>query len=139
MFSKDKSSKAAVEISKEQNKIAAGTSIKGDIEAKGALRIDGSIEGNVKTPGKVVIGKEGSINGNLECENADIEGKFTGTLSVGGTLSLRASAVVDGEVAAQNLAVEPGAAFNASCSMKGVVKTLKDGRAEKPKGTEKSA
>ena len=139
MFSKDKTSKASIEISKEQNKIAAGTSIKGDIEAKGALRIDGTIEGNVRTPGKVVIGKEGRINGNLECENADIEGKFTGTLSVGGTLSLRASAVVDGEVTAQNLAVEPGAAFNASCSMKGAVKTLKDGRAEKPKGTEKSA
>ena len=139
MFSKDKTSKASIEISKEQNKIAAGTSIKGDIEAKGALRIDGTIEGNVRTPGKVVIGKEGSINGNLECENADIEGKFNGILTVSGTLSLRSTAVIDGEVTALKLAVEPGAAFNASCSMKGVVKTLKDGRPEKQKGTEKSA
>src|SRR5690606_11598478 len=139
MFSRDKASKASIEISKEQNKIAAGTRIKGDIEAKGALRIDGIIEGNVKTPGKVVIGKEGSILGNLECENADIEGKLTGTLTVNGTLSLRSTAVIDGEVTATKLAVEPGAAFNASCSMKGAVKSLKNERGEGRKETDKSA
>ena len=139
MFSRDKASKASIEISKEQNKIAAGTRIKGDIEAKGALRIDGTIEGNVKTPGKVVIGKEGSILGNLECENADIEGKLTGTLTVNGTLSLRSTAVIDGEVTATKLAVEPGAAFNASCSMKGAVKSLKNERGEGRKETDKSA
>lgn len=139
MFSKDKSTKASIEISKEQNKIAAGTRIKGDIEAKGALRIDGSIDGNVKTPGKVVIGKEGSINGNLECENADIEGNFTGILKVNGTLSLRSSAVIEGDVTASKLAVEPGAAFNASCSMNGALKSLKNERGEGRKPTEKSA
>lgn len=139
MFSKDKNSKPSIEISKEQNKIAAGTRIKGDIEAKGALRIDGSIEGTVKTPGKVVIGKEGNVQGSLECENADIEGKFTGNLTVSGTLSLRSSAIIDGEVTASKLAVEPGAAFNASCSMKGAVKSLQNERGEGRKGVERSA
>lgn len=139
MFSKDKNSKPSIEISKEQNKIAAGTRIKGDIEAKGAVRIDGSIEGTVRTPGKVVIGKEGNVKGSLECENADIEGKFTGNHTVSGTLSLRSSAIIDGEVIASKLAVEPGAAFNASCSMKGAVKSLKNERGEGRKETEKSA
>ena len=139
MFSKEKTSKPSLEISKEQNKIAAGTRITGDIEAKGALRIDGSIEGTVKTPGKVVIGKEGKVKGSLECENADIEGKFIGNLTVSGTLSLRSSAVIDGEVVASKLAVEPGATFNASCSMKGAIKSLKNERPEGQKGTEKSA
>lgn len=139
MFSRDKNSSSPTENSREQNKIAAGTRIKGDIEAKGALRIDGSIEGNVRTPGKVVIGKEGNVKGSLECENADIEGKFTGNLTVSGTLSLRSTAVIDGEVIASKLAVEPGANFNASCSMKGAVKSLKNERPEGRKETEKSA
>jgi len=139
MFSRDKASKASIEISKEQNKIAAGTRIKGDIEAKGTLRIDGTTEGKAKTPGNVAIGKEGSSLGNLECETADIEGKLTGTLTVNGTLSLRSTAVIDGEVTATKLAVEPGAAFNASCSMKGAVKSLKNERGEGRKGVERSA
>ena len=139
MFSKDKISKPSTEISKEQNKIAAGTKITGDIEAKGALRIDGTIEGSVKTPGKVVIGKEGNVKGSLVCENADIEGKFIGNLTVSGTLNLRTSAVVDGDVMAAKLAVEPGASFNASCSMKGAIKSLKNERPDGRKENEKSA
>src|SRR5690606_11751658 len=107
MFSKDKNSKPSTEISKEQNKIASGTKITGDIEARGALRIDGTIEGNIVTPGKVVIGKEGKVIGKLECENADIEGKFNGILHVGGILSLRSTCVIEGEVTTTKLAVEP--------------------------------
>lgn len=139
MFSNEKKSKGSVEMSSEQNKIAQGTCIKGDIEAKGGFRIDGQIEGTVRTPAKVVIGKEGQVKGRLECENADIEGQFSGDLVVTGTLSLRASAVIDGEVIAAKLAVEPGASFNATCSMKSAVKALKNERKEGRKETEKSA
>ncbi len=55
----------------------------------------------------------------------DIEGKFKGILAVSGTLSLRASAQIDGDVQIEQLSVEPGATFNASCVMKGSVKALK--------------
>ncbi len=78
MFKQEKEKQQT--INKEQNKIAQGTKIKGNIEAKGCFRIDGCVEGSVKTPGKVVIGKEGCVKGELECENADIEGKFSGNL-----------------------------------------------------------
>jgi cytoskeletal protein CcmA (bactofilin family) len=78
------------------------------------------------TSGKVVIGKTGTVDGLLVCKNADVEGKFKGTLTVSDTLSLRASAEVEGEVQIGKLAVEPGATFNANCLMKGSVKELKN-------------
>lgn len=135
MFTKEKSPKASSEGSKDQNKIAQGTKIVGNLEAKGGFRIDGLVEGTVVTPGKVVIGKEGFINGTLECENADIEGKFTGKLHVKGTLSLRSTALIEGEAVIARLAVEPGATFNATCSMKGGVKSINNerGRGQKEK------
>lgn len=110
-------------ISEKQNIISQGTKIVGDIESKGAFRIDGQVEGNVTTEGKVVIGKSGSIAGTLKAVNVDIEGKFSGKLILKGTLSLKSSAQIEGEVQVNKLAVEPGAAFNATCSM-GAVKTL---------------
>ncbi len=131
MFSHEKKGRPSSELSKEQNKIAQGTRIKGNIEAKGGFRIDGTVEGLVKTPGKVVIGKEGCINGDLQCENADIEGKFTGKLNISGTLSLRSTAVIEGEAVISKLAVEPGATFNATCTMKGGVKTISDEREQR--------
>lgn len=139
MFAQEKKNRPTSELSKEQNKISQGTRIKGDLEGKGSFRIDGTIEGTVKTPGKVVIGKEGVITGDLECENADIEGKFSGTLTISGTLSLRSTAVIDGEATVGKLAVEPGATFNATCTMRGVMKAVNNEKGERPSKEEKSA
>ncbi len=120
MFS-EKKEKISIEPGTGQNRINAGTKIKGDINSEGFFRIDGTIEGNVNTPSKVVIGKTGVILGTLTCENADIEGKFEGNLDVTETLTLRSTAHIKGDVIAGKLAVEPGATFNASCAMKGSI------------------
>ena len=122
----------AIKTSTQQNNIAKGTKIVGDIASKGPFRIDGAVEGNVKTTGKVVIGKSGFIKGTLQGENADFEGKFSGKLILSGTLSLKATAHIEGEVHISKLAVEPGATFNATCSMKGTVKALPNEPAKAP-------
>lgn len=110
------------EFGGQPNRIEKNTKIKGDITSEADFRIDGKLEGNVKTSGKVVIGKDGYINGKVECVNADIEGKFNGELLVAELLSLKASAIIEGTVSVAKLAVEPGATFNAACTMgKGAV------------------
>lgn len=125
MFSEPKKNKPTADQN-QQNRIAAGTLITGDIQGKGCFRIEGTLEGTLKTPGKVVISEGGLINGTLECENADIEGKFQGKLIIKGVLSLRSTANIEGEVITGKLAVEPGAIFNATCEMNGGVKPLKN-------------
>jgi len=103
------------------NRIEKNTIIKGDITSKADFRIDGKLEGNVKTSGKVVIGKDGLIKGKVECVNADIEGSFNGELYVSELLALKTSARIEGTVNVSKLSVEPGATFNATCKMgKGV-------------------
>tara|TARA_B100001146_G_scaffold225257_1_gene249125 strand:- start:51020 stop:51487 length:468 start_codon:yes stop_codon:yes gene_type:complete len=118
MFS-DKKDKNTMEPTSGQNRINEGTHLKGDVQSQGFFRIDGSIEGNISTPSKVVLGKSGKITGTLTCKDADIEGTFDGNLDVSGTLSLKSTAHIKGEVVVGKLAVEPGATFNASCRMKG--------------------
>lgn len=105
-----------------QNRINEGTHLKGDINSSGYFRIDGTIEGNISNPSKVVLGKTGIISGNLKCENADVEGRIEGIVNISGTLTLKASAHIEGEVVVGKLAVEPGATFNATCSMQGAKK-----------------
>ena len=99
------------------NRIEKNTVIKGNITSEADFRIDGKLEGNVKTSGKVVIGKDGLIKGKVECVNADIEGNFNGELYVSELLSLKNTAKIEGTVNVAKLAVEPGATFNASCTM----------------------
>jgi cytoskeletal protein CcmA (bactofilin family) len=111
-------------IGNQQNRITEGTAIVGDFSSKSGVRIDGSVEGTVKTIAKVVVGEKGIIKGNLECQHADIEGKVVGKLFVSEILTLKATAHIEGEVVAGKLAIEPGATFNATCVMKGNVKTM---------------
>lgn len=128
MFSDQKKGKmATTETYSQQNLIAKGTTITGDTISEGDFRIEGNIQGNLKTPGKVVVGKTGSINGTLKATNVDIEGKFSGKLIISDTLSLKSTAHVEGEVEVGKLAVEPGANFNATCVMKGSIKELNKG------------
>ncbi|MDG1730523.1 MAG: polymer-forming cytoskeletal protein [Algibacter sp.] len=127
MFSENKKEKQMTEGTSNQNIVAQGTKMVGDFNSQGDLRIDGIIEGNIKTSGKVVVGKSGLIKGTLNGTDAYFEGKFSGKLALSGTLTLKASAHIEGEVIAGKLAVEPGATFNVTCVMKGTVKEMNNG------------
>ena len=105
------------DINGKHSRIESSTSIKGDIVSEGDFRIDGTLEGSIKTNGKIVIGKEGLVNGSVSCNNADVEGKIKGNLFVSETLNLRSTCHIEGEVLIGKLIVESGANFNASCSM----------------------
>lgn len=117
----------------ERNIIGSNTSIVGDIISEGDFRIDGKVEGTIKTGGRVVIGKLGTAIGKIECSDADIEGKFSGELHVFNLLTLKASAKISGDVVISKLSVEPGAEFNATCAMKGAVKELNNEQSKQKK------
>tara|TARA_B100001175_G_scaffold165722_2_gene140469 strand:+ start:261 stop:659 length:399 start_codon:yes stop_codon:yes gene_type:complete len=105
------------EINGHYSRIENSTKVKGEILSKGDFRIDGLLEGSIKTNGKVVVGLDGSIKGAVTCSNADIEGKINGNLFVSETLSLRSTSIIEGDVVIGKLIVESGATLNANCSM----------------------
>ncbi|PQJ79850.1 bactofilin family protein [Polaribacter porphyrae] len=108
----------------ERNVIAKNTTIVGEIKSEGDFRIDGTLEGDLKTKGKVIIGSGGTVKGNIYSSTADIEGRFDGKLQVEKTLIVKAIADISGEVIVGKLSIEPGATFNASCEMKVVKKEV---------------
>ncbi|MDG1919739.1 MAG: polymer-forming cytoskeletal protein [Flavobacteriaceae bacterium] len=99
------------------SKIDKNTIFKGSIHSKTDIRIDGTVEGEVVTTGKVIFGKDAKVKGTVLCGNADVEGTFDGELTVSGTLSLKTGSNLKGKVRIQKLIVESGATFNANCSM----------------------
>lgn len=121
MFSSDKKNGSDVNPKftvMERNVIAKNTFITGEIKSDGDFRIDGTLEGSLITKGRVIIGGEGYVKGNVEASNADVEGKIAGKLIVNKTLTVKAIANISGEVVVGKLSIEPGASFNATCTMK---------------------
>ena len=99
------------------NIIGNGTDINGNIKSNGDLRIDGFIKGNIQATGKVVVGSTGRVEGEIICQNADISGDVKAHIKVTELLSLKANAVVSGDILTNKLAIEPGAVFTGACKM----------------------
>ena len=108
------------------NMIGAGTIITGDVISKGDIRVDGTLKGSVSTEGKVVLGREGVIEGDVVCKDADISGTIKARITVSQLLSLKTTAKLNGDIITNKLSIEPGASFTGSCSMGAVIKDLND-------------
>ena len=136
MFSNLNESIKKTEMIETINTIGAGTIVTGDIKSKGDIRLDGILKGSVNTSGKVVLGKEGIIEGDVICNSADISGTIKAKITVSQLLSLKATAKLNGEIITNKLSIEPGAAFTGSCSMGAVIKDIKDaGKTEQKEKT----
>ena len=103
--------------SSSSNSLIQGTNIEGTIQADKDIRIDGSLRGSLNCKGKVIIGPTGFISGDVQCENAVIEGRFEGVMFVSDILHVKETAKVEGDVTTQKLVVQPGSVFNVKCKM----------------------
>ena len=117
MFNNKEDKKVEAEITSSSNTIAKGTILYGDIETHGNLRVEGKVEGNIKTKSKIVLGKSSEVIGNIKAQNAEVEGIVSGRLDVSDMLVLKTSSTIEGDITANKLIVEAGAKFNGGCKM----------------------
>jgi cytoskeletal protein CcmA (bactofilin family) len=88
-------------------RICGNTKIIGNIETQHDIRIDGYLEGKIKTEGKLVIGETGKCVGEVDCKSVDVSGSFDGVLKVSELASLRDKCVFTGELHSDQLSIEP--------------------------------
>ena len=100
-----------------RNLIGAGTTIKGDIESNGDIRIDGHLIGSLKSNGKVVIGPTGVMEGDLNCKQAEISGAVKGNINTEELTALKATSKVEVDLTTKQLLIEVGAQFTGKCVM----------------------
>lgn len=99
------------------NSLVQGTAITGDITADSDIRIDGKLVGDLECAAKVVIGPTGEVEGNINCQNAVIEGRYKGNLYVHELLQVKEKAEVNGTITTDKIIVQSGAIFNVTCNM----------------------
>lgn len=125
MFNKQEKKGVEEQLTTISNTIGKGTSLVGDIETFGNIRIDGKVKGNITSKSKLVLGDSSFIDGNILAQNAEIEGEVSGCVEVTELLVLKPSARIKGDIITNKMVVEAGAAFNGSCHMGTVTKEIK--------------
>lgn len=92
--------------------IGPGMRVVGDCETDGTLRIEGRVEGTVRAGKAVVVGKDGSVQGDLVTQDAIVGGRVNGTVVAESRLELQATCVVEGEIKARRLKLDEGGQIN---------------------------
>ena len=97
--------------------IGPGMRVTGDCETEGTLRIEGTVTGKVKAGKAVVVGRDGSVKGDIFTQDAVIGGHVTGKVIAESRLELQETSVVDGEIRARRIKLEEGGRVNGSIQM----------------------
>lgn len=119
---------------KESTVIAKDALVKGSIETKSFIRIDGEVEGEVSTQGDVAISENGKVKLELTARNVTIAGRFEGTLEAEGKVEIKSSGVIAGSIKTNGLVIEEGAIFSGEIEMDSqskVVKPVLESKAER--------
>ncbi|NDW17417.1 polymer-forming cytoskeletal protein [Dysgonomonas sp. 216] len=99
------------------NVLSSGTVLTGNLVTDDDIRIDGVIEGNIISKGKIIVGANGSVTGDIECYNLDLLGKVTGNVQCNEIVILRSASMLMGDILTRVIEIEPGAQFTGSCKM----------------------
>ena len=99
----------------EVSRVSAHSYYKGNFYSDNDIRIDGTFEGDILTKGKAVVGEKARVIGTIICASLDVWGNIKGDVYVKDTLSLKATATVEGNMYYTRLQLEFGANFEGMC------------------------
>ncbi len=103
--------------------IGETTVFDGCISSSATLRIDGTLNGEIKSKGTVIVGPSGKIKGNVKASQLYIAGYIEGNISGDERIEFSSSGHLLGDLCTTNLVVEQGAAIDGKCKMKGAAQT----------------
>ena len=94
--------------------IASGTKIEGDLETDGVIRIEGRVEGSIRAARQVLVGRQGSVLGDIFTREAVIGGKVEGTITASERLEVQSTSLIIGDINTRAIAVIEGGKINGS-------------------------
>jgi len=107
--------------------VGEGVEFKGTISYSGTVRIDGTLEGEIRTDGTLLIGEDAVIQAKISAGMIVCKGKITGDVVAKEGVKLRAPAVITGSVKTPVLSMESGVLFNGGLEMSQSVREVPQG------------
>jgi cytoskeletal protein CcmA (bactofilin family) len=88
--------------------IGPGTSIRGDIEAGGFVRIDGSLKGDLVAKGRVVIGERARMESDIVGSSVTVGGVVKGSIFASERVSVLSTGLVLGDIVTRRIQADDG-------------------------------
>ena len=97
--------------------LSSGVSIKGTVKFQKELLIDCQVEGTIDSQGRLTVGKQARIKGDIKTRSVIVDGTVNGNITAGERCELRAGCTVNGDIEAPRLVVDEAASFIGSAKI----------------------
>lgn len=97
--------------------IGAGMRIVGDIDTTGVVKIEGTVEGNIRNARQVLLGRQGEITGDVHARDVVLGGRVSGTIYASERVEVQGTASVNGDIQTRSIVVLEGARVNGAVKM----------------------
>ncbi len=92
--------------------LARGFEFKGTLTFEGTVRIDGSVAGEIRSSGTIILGEHAASEGDVSAGTIIIGGQITGNVMATGKVHLLPTAVLRGDVMAPLVQMDEGGSFH---------------------------
>ncbi len=107
----------ATEVSRGGGTLSSGVSIKGTVRFQKELTLDCEVEGRIDSQGRLTVGKQAKIKGDIKTRSVIVDGTVNGNITAGERCELRAGCTVNGDIEAPRLVVDEAASFVGSAKI----------------------
>jgi cytoskeletal protein CcmA (bactofilin family) len=97
--------------------LSSGVSINGSVKFRNELLIDGQVEGKINSTGRLTIGKNGRIRGEVRAKSVTVQGTVNGNIFADERCELQAGCTLRGDIEAPRFVVDENATFLGSAKV----------------------
>ena len=97
--------------------IASGMKIVGDIESTGVVKIEGIVEGAVRGARQLLLGRQGTVHGDIRAHEVIIGGTVVGTIVADERVEIQGTSTVQGDIHTKSIVVLEGGVINGTVRM----------------------
>jgi len=97
--------------------IAAGMTVSGDIESSGVVKVEGRVDGSIRSARQVLVGRQGTVKGDIDTREAVIGGNVEGMITASERVEIQATASVQGDIVTRTIVVAEGGRINGTVKM----------------------
>lgn len=90
----------------------------GDLDAKGSIRIDGEFEGKIVSSDSVIVGRGGTVKGEIHAVHTVVSGTMEGNIFAKKKVELESGSRLIGDVESMSLVIEDGVFFEGRSKMR---------------------
>ena len=97
--------------------IASGMKIVGDIESTGVVKIEGIVEGAIRGARQLLLGRQGTVHGDIRAHEVVIGGVVVGTIVADERVEIQGTSSVQGDIYTKSIVVLEGGVINGTVRM----------------------